>query len=147
MNKDQWDAMGPLPVALDWKQVQFRTDIDLENIPDKPGIYSFSIVAEKVGLPPNGYIAYVGIAGEKGLGKRHLRQRYRDYIREKRTVVRSHIHRLLDQWDGSLVFHYAEVQKFDELPGIEKILINTLLPPGNKRDFDVVIKQFKGAAW
>jgi hypothetical protein len=140
-----------------WKQFKSATSLKWEQqplsvskvtlIPEKRGVYAHSISLDMVNMPPTNYVTYVGLVGDKKKtgpkgDKRHLRQRFREYLKEKDTLGRPLVWEMLHQYDGFMWFHYAEVADYTvSLHKIETALLNTLLPPCNKEDFSINIRQ------
>src|SRR5689334_23077073 len=77
-----------LPLTLSWQKIRFAP-ANVEAIVEKPGVYALIIQHETNALPPHGYILYFGQTGApkkkdaKGNKVRTLRDRYKDYLRDK----------------------------------------------------------------
>lgn len=129
--------------SLVWKKVEF-TSANKASIPKSRGVYAFVVEHNDHGLPPHGYVMYVGISGDTS--KRTLQVRYGDYLQDKIRDKRANIHYLLNKWDECLFFHYAEVKdRRVKLSKIEKDMSDALLPPFSKKDFSAKIRKIKKA--
>ena len=51
--------------SLTWTTVKF-TAAQIRGVIAKPGLYAFSVVTGRAGLPPHGYVLYVGQTGANG---------------------------------------------------------------------------------
>jgi hypothetical protein len=133
-----------LPVQLNWSRVPFRAKL-LPTVINKPGIYAFSVAQDGCGLPPHGYVLYVGQTGaKKKEHDRTLRQRAREYFREKTTGSRPHIASFLNKWSKCLYFYYAQVDPTKiNLLNIETKLNDALIPPYSVGDFSPEIRRLK----
>lgn len=129
--------------SLVWKKVEF-TPANKATIPKSRGIYAFVVEHNDLGLPPHGYVMYVGISGDTS--KRTLQIRYGDYLQDKIRNKRASIHFMLNKWDECLFFHYAEVKdKRIKLSKLEQDMSDALFPPFSKKDFSAEIRQVKKA--
>src|SRR4051794_9892130 len=95
-----------LPVALQWQQIPFRPE-NADAVVEQPGVYAFAITHSQPGLPPHGYVLYIGEVGAKSGPSRTLRARYKDYLREKSRGKRPAVAYFLNAWETCLVFHFA----------------------------------------
>ena len=72
----------------------------------------------------------------------HLRQRFREYLKERNELKRAIVWDMLRQYDGFMYFHYAEVTDYAvSLHKIETALLDAILPPCNQNDFSINIKR------
>lgn len=127
----QWQKLG-IP-KVKWKSVKFST-ANKTHIPKVRGIYTFIIKHDSDLLPPHGYIAYVGLTGDKK--ERTLHQRYGDYLRDQKRPKRINIHTLLNKWKDDIYFYFAEIpDKKISLSDIETNLLDSIIPPYNRKDF------------
>jgi hypothetical protein len=133
-----------LPVALSWKQTAFDK-ANTASVIAQPGIYAFAIQHGAMGLPPHGYIVYVGQAGaDKGHKIRTLRQRFTEYFRDKIKPKRPAVHYFLNAWETCLVFHFAPVDpNATDLKAIEAALNDAMLPPFSINDFSAEVRPMK----
>jgi hypothetical protein len=131
-----------LPTALQWSSIRFAPG-NASQIVTKPGVYAFVIQHNDTNLPPHGYVAYIGETGEEGT-LRTLRDRYRDYVRDRQWPKRERIYEMLNKWESCLFFHFAPVDvPLVDLLDIEQRLNDAIIPPYNKRDFSPSIKRMK----
>src|SRR2546428_404075 len=79
-----------LPVNLPWQQIPFREE-NADSIVEEPGVYAFAIAHSQPGLPPHGYVLYIGEVGGKSGPDRTLRARFKEYLREKTRGKRDHV--------------------------------------------------------
>lgn len=129
---------------LDWHTVKFAEEG--VTLPNRQGVYAFSVNAVHGNLPTNSYILYVGKAGDVTTSNT-IRARYSNYIREKRVQTRASIHRMLNLWDGHLYYHYAEVPEGVSTGDIEKQLTTIFIPPYNTNDFVAEVRNLlRGAS-
>lgn len=131
--------------VLRWSTVRFGAT-QVKNVDSKPGLYAFSIVAKKVGLPPHGYILYIGQTGIRNGVARTLRVRAGEYLRNKASRKRPNVLYFLNKWWGHLDFHFVAVDpKTADLNKLEQALNDALMPPYSINDFSPEVKQFKKA--
>lgn len=123
--------------SLEWKGVPFSSK-NYGAIPNKRGVYAFVIEWSETGLPPHGYIMYIGKAGDGG---HSLRKRFRDYFQDQKRPKRPGIYRMLNYWGDVLKFYYAKIEdETIKLNDIERALNDALLPPYSKNDFSVRVR-------
>jgi hypothetical protein len=135
-----------LPAKLVWNRVPFKKS-KLSTIVNQPGIYAFSVLHDAVDLPPHGYVLYVGQTGAKKKGLRTLRQRAREYYREKTAGRREQVALFLNKWARCLYFYYAQLDPATvDLLDIESKLNDALLPPYSVADFSPKIRRLKRIA-
>jgi hypothetical protein len=145
LSPKQWKNFK-LATSLTWEQ-ELLCDSKVPKIPEKRGVYAHSISLKLANMPPTNYVTYVGLVGDKkktGLkgDNRHLRQRFREYLKEKEAPGRALVWDMLSKYDGFMWFHYAEVPDHTvSLHKIETALLDALLPPCNQKDFSINIKQ------
>ena len=135
-----------MATALTWK----RQLLDAKNatqIPTERGVYAHSIKIEVPHMPLTDYITYVGLFGDKKKtgtkgNNRHLRQRFKEYIKESDDLNRALVWGMLNQYKGFTWLHYAEVTDNSvSLAAIETAFLDALLPPCNQEDFSINIKE------
>jgi hypothetical protein len=133
-----------LPVALTWKQTPFDVK-HTASVIEQPGVYAFAIQHGALGLPPHGYVIYVGQAGaEKGHKIRTLRKRFTEYFKDKIKPKRPAVHYFLNAWETCLVFHFAPVDpKATNLKAVEAALNDAMLPPFSINDFSAEVRPMK----
>ena len=145
LSPTQWKHFK-MSTQLQWKQQPLK-DSSISLIPESRGVYAHTISADVANLPPTNYVTYVGLVGDKkkvGVAgdKRHLRQRFKEYLKEREKLRRALVWDMLKLYDGFVTFHYAEVSdKTVSLLGIENALLDALLPPCNIEDFSINIKK------
>lgn len=123
---------------LAWSKTRF-VDGGHPAIPDDRGLYFFTVELAPSKLPAHGYILYIGEAGQDS--KNTLRKRYVQYVREwKGGTGRPAVRFMIDNWMGDLFFNFVALpdEKID-LKKLEHSLLNAIIPPINKRDFDAEI--------
>lgn len=135
-----------LPVGLQWQQIPFRPE-NADTIVEQPGVYAFAIAHGQTGLPPHGYVLYIGEVGAKSGPSRTLRARYKDYLREKLRGKRPGVAYFLNAWETCLVFHFAVLDPAAvDLFDVEKKLNDAMIPPYSRADFSPEIRQMKRLA-
>ena len=132
---------------LEWNSVAYGKD-ELERVPnDKRGVYAFVVCQQQSILPPHGYVLYIGIAGRNS--NRPLRERYGDYLNEKKILKRSaRIIRMIGNWHQVLRLYFATVDDHvstEELQKIELHLNTALMPWASEGDLDADTKQKRRA--
>jgi len=134
---------------LSWDSITYNDSANINKVPDdKRGVYAFAISYPNDALPPHGYILYIGIAGRDS--DRPLRDRYKDYLNEKKVLKRANIARIIGTWSESdvLRFYFAPVEdtvSTEDLQELEKQLNTALLPPFSEGDLDAETKKKRRA--
>ena len=121
----QWtdDKLSDL---FNWEIHPFQQD-KADEIPIKPGIYSFIIQPGIAEHPHCSYLMYVGMT------ERPLRERFREYFGEKRKNEsgRPKILRLLHVYQDYLYFCCSAITETERIEDIEKTLVDAFIPPCN----------------
>ena len=117
-----------LPVDLQWECVKFSQD-NRDNISsDKFGIYAFMLEPNFIGPPKAAYLLYIGKT------ERDFRVRYGEYLYEgSKGFARLWISRMLERWNGHILFHYAPIDDVCLLGQTEEALLNACIPPYNRK--------------
>ncbi len=131
---------------LTWQRERFA-EANHGKIPQERGIYAFTVELSPSKLPPHGYILYVGITGDTSAAT--LRSRFAQYVGHlKKKDGRPAVLYMLDNWSGDLFFNFVPMpNKNVDLAKLEKAVINAIMPPVNKRDFEADIAAPKAAAF
>ena len=141
MMKDQYDVP-----TLAWDSVTYG-DEELDKVPDdRRGVYAFAVCHADDVLPPHGYILYIGIAGKNS--ERPLRDRYKDYLNEKKVKKRERIARMIGTWHSVLRFFFAPVDdevSNEALQTLERQLNTALMPPFSEGDLEAETRQKRRA--
>lgn len=115
-----------LDVELQWKSVKFNKDHRKQVPNDKFGIYAFMLEPDFKGPPSTAYLLYVGKTEE------NFRERYRKYLpKQSKDFGRMAIEWMLQEWDGYIWFHYAEINDKNLVYPTEQALLNACIPPYN----------------
>lgn len=139
--KDQWDSYADLSVELNWKCVKFEKD-NVDQIPTAKGIYALFVEPRIAQFPSHGYLMYIGQSGYES--NHNLRERFKDYLYERKRVKRVHINYLLNTWEDHIYFYYAEVDPNEaNLLELERKLLDTFIPPYTHRGFSVKISTIR----
>jgi hypothetical protein len=138
----KWRSFAPSP-QLVWKKLKFDPSL-IGLVPEALGIYAFVLQFQNHDAPPNhlpshGYVLYVGITGHRA-PQRTLRDRYRDYLREKTRAKRRQLWVMLNRWPDDLYFHFAEVGGATNLGQLETQLNDAILPPYVTNDFSPEVR-------
>ena len=134
---EKWETYN-LSDPFNWEMHPFQPD-QAENIPSEPGIYSFVIQPGIASHPRCSYLMYIGKT------KRTLRERFREYFRERDNPAgRPKIVRLLNKYHGYLHFCCLAIAKKERIGEIEDALINAFLPPCNDQ-FPAEVRRVIGA--
>ena len=132
--------------SLDWDSISYG-EKELERVPnDKRGIYAFAVCHENDVLPPHGYVLYIGIAGRDS--DRSLRERYREYLNERKVIKRAGIARMIGHWHQVLRFYFAPIDddvSSEDLKQMEQQLNSAFMPPFSKGDLDAETKEKRRA--
>ena len=132
-----WKGWKPR-LKLKWESKPF-SHTSKGAIPNKPGVYAFVIMP---GVPPgvpNSVLMYIGKSD------RPLRERFREYLREKDSPTgRPALSTMLQMYDGYVHFYCACMEKGTRPKMIENHLIETLAPPMNKQ-YPAKISRIMGA--
>jgi len=127
---------------LDWHHIRFQK-ANISQVPAEAGVYTFAVNHDGSGLPPHGYVLYVGQTGGKR-NDRTLRDRAREYFREKAGGKRLHVWWFLNKWDGCVIFSFVPLNpKAINLLQIESKLNDALMPPYSIKDFSPEIRARK----
>lgn len=125
-------------VTLGWEAVRF-VPANANAVPNRKGVYAFVVEEPGKGLPPHGYVMYVGKAGD---GAHSLRKRFQNYLQDQKRPRRPNIYHLLNRWRGVLSFYYAEIENATiQLTEVETALNDALVPPFNKKDFSATFRR------
>ena len=131
---------------LSWSSIKYG-DAEIHKVPDdKRGVYAFAICQPSKVLPPHGYVLYIGIAGKDS--NRPLRERYKDYLNNKKVMKRSKVAFMIGNWQEALRFFFAPVDdavSTDDLQMLEMQLNTALLPPYSERDMIAEVRQMRRA--
>ena len=132
--------------ALNWDSIPYG-ESEIEQVPDNQrGIYAFVIHEANKVHPPHGYILYIGIAGRNS--NRPLRDRYRDYLNEKKVLKRARIARMIGTWHSVLHFYFAPVastMSSEDLERLETQLNDAFLPPFSEGDLSAETRTMRRA--
>lgn len=127
---------------LVWKSIPYGDD-ELDKVPDdKRGVYAFAVCEQSRVLPPHGYVLYMGIAGKDS--NRPLRERYRDYLNERKVRKRERIMFMIGNWHKVLRFFFAPVDdcvSSEDLKKLEIQLNTALQPPYSVNDLEAETKR------
>ena len=133
--------------ALAWDSIRYDDDAELHKVPaDRRGLYAFVVCENNNVLPPHGYVLYIGIAGRNS--QRPLRERYKDYLNEKKVLKRDRIAQMIGTWHQVLRFFFAPVDNAvssADLETLEKQLNGALMPPYSEGDLEGNIKRKRKA--
>ena len=128
--------------SLDWDSISYGEE-ELDRVPnDKRGIYAFVVCHENDVLPTHGYVLYIGIAGRDS--NRSLRERYRDYLNDRKVIKREGIARMIGHWHQVLRFYFAPIEddiSSEDLKQLEQQLNSAFMPPFSKGDLDAETKK------
>jgi hypothetical protein len=104
-------------ISFNWQVYSLRLD-QVRRIPEKPGIYTL-IIQPGIALHPHcSYLAYVGKTD------RTLRERFKEYLNEKKRVTgRPKLLGLLNKYDKYVYFCCTEVRDQSLIAQIEDDLI------------------------
>lgn len=119
---------------LTWKSVKF-TAAEKKGVPNEPGLYAFVVKVPFEGLPPHGWVLYIGQAGD-GSSAATLKSRFVQYLRDKQVLNRAAIFYMLNAWDGNLDFFFAPLPtRKADLEDLETQLLGAFRPPFTDRTY------------
>ncbi|MDE0011698.1 MAG: hypothetical protein OXU36_11150 [Candidatus Poribacteria bacterium] len=121
----QWTNYN-LSGPFNWEIHPFEQN-EADEIPIEPGIYSFIIQPGIADHPHCSYLMYLGMT------KRPLRERFKEYFREKRDVERGRpkILKLLHVYQDYLHFCCSAIAETEHIKDIEDELLKAFIPPCN----------------
>lgn len=141
LNADNILADGHAVETLNWQSISYG-EAELDSVPDdKRGIYAFAICRLSAVLPPHSYILYIGIAGRNS--DRTLRDRYKDYLNQRKVIKRVRIARMIGTWHQVLRFFFAPVDEdvsSDDLQRLEIQMNTAFMPPFSEGDLEAKTK-------
>lgn len=130
------------PVPLPWQKLPF--DIASKTkVPKERGLYVFTLEAPDCPLPQHGYIMYVGHTGNTSAAT--LRSRFGQYLDDlRRQSGRSRVYYMLERFKGDIFFSFVSISdRAVDLKKIEVSLINSVAPPVNTGDFNIIMSNVR----
>lgn len=128
-----WHLADIAPRAQ-WRSVKFEKT-KKDQVPDEPGLYAFVVKIPYEGLPPHGWILYVGQSGH-GTSTNTLKERFGEYFHDKEHSRRPKVYYFLNAWDGHIEFHFASLPgRKAELLELETKLLGAFRPPFTDRTY------------
>ena len=141
LSPTQW-RRSRVPKTLAWNFVRFKKS-EAAVVPTARGVYAFLVACSSNGMPPYGYLMYVGETGNDS--QETLHSRFLGYFREMREKSRP-VHYVLNKYKKHLYFHYSQVpDRRRNLKNLEAALCDALIPPYNVRDFSAEMRNAKPA--
>lgn len=132
---------------LKWSEFKYNSKPDIDNLitSTDTGIYLFIVKSDALVYDLPKFVIYVGISGENN-SNRPLRERLKDYFREKSIKKRDALHRLICNYYNHTYVAYTLVKgTTEELKKLETALISFFYPIANKDDFAPSIKKVEKA--
>lgn len=127
IDPESWASADITPPFL-WKHVEFK-ESNVDSVPEAPGLYAFVLKLPFDGLPPHGWVMYIGQSGH-GKSKHNLRKRFMNYHAEQKKFKRIQTYFMLNAWKGKLLFFYTELpSRKHELETLETKLLDAFRPP------------------
>lgn len=128
-----WHLAEIVP-QISWSSVKFEPG-QKHHVPTAPGLYAFVVRIPYLGLPTHGWVMYIGQTGD-GSSYKTLRQRFGEYLHNKKNNRRPKIFYLLNAWDGQLEFFYTPLpNRKSELVNLETSLLGAFRPPFSDRTY------------
>ena len=119
---------------LSWQSVKFGPSAQ-KSVPEEPGLYAFVVRILHAGLPPHGWVMYIGQTGD-GTSDATLRGRFGQYLQEKKKFKRARVFFMLNAWDGHLEFFFSPLPtRKAELVKLETQLLGAFRPPFTDRTY------------
>lgn len=118
-----------------WASVKFEK-ANRATVPEEPGLYAFVSRIPYDGLPPHGWVMYVGQAGD-GSSENTLRKRFMSYFHHKEhSSKRAKIFWFLNLFDGHLEFFFTPLpDRKHQLEALETQLLGAFRPPFTDRTY------------
>jgi len=137
----KWREFKP-PIPLPWKKISFDV-ASKPMVPKERGLYVFTLELPSCPLPQHGYIMYVGHTGNTSAAT--LRSRFGQYLDDlRRQDGRGRVYYMLERFKGDIFFSFVPVaDRAVDLKKIEVSLINSVAPPVNTGDFDIVMSHVR----
>jgi hypothetical protein len=133
INPTHWH-LAKIEPLMTWSSVKFDPGEKL-NVPKEPGLYAFVTRVSHPGLPPHGWVMYIGQTGD-GASSKTLRDRFGDYFFDKDHNRRPRIFWFLNLWDGHLDFYFTPLPtRKTELEELETKLLGAFRPPFTDRTY------------
>ena len=121
---ERWAALQ-LPANLTWTVLPFSPQ-SAPTISDSAGVYAFLVRPQCALTLETSYLMYVGKTD------RQLRQRFREYLRERDSgQIRPKLLRILPLYGQHLFFAFAPIPMGYTTTAIESALLTAFIPPGN----------------
>lgn len=125
---------------LIWKSVKFEK-ASKGSVPKTRGVYAFVVSPGLTGVPPIGYLMYIGETGDSTTGTASLRTRFLQYFREQAVKKREAVHVFLNKWADHLLFYFAEIPTPSvSTKAVEESLCDALRPPVVTQDFSPAVR-------
>lgn len=127
-----------------WKHVEFDRK-NAKSIPPIVGLYAFVLRLPYPGLPPHGWVLYIGQTGDSD-SQQNLRQRFANYIAEQKKPKRMNVYFMLNAWKDDLLFFYTELPtRKHELLSLETKLLDAFRPPFSRGGYTASIMKPRAA--
>lgn len=121
-----------------WDYVEFKK-ASAKYVPSEPGLYAFVLRLPFTGLPPHGWIMYIGESGH-GTSKHNLQKRFLNYIAEQEKFKRTSTYFMLNAWKNQLLFFYTELpSRKHELKNLETKLLDAFRPPYSRGGYSATL--------
>ena len=122
----QWDEFVP-SVALAWEEHHFD-ERELPKIPEYHGIYAFCIKPVLATNLSTSYLIYIGET------TRPMRERYREYLREKRDPLgRARVYAFFNKYQAHISFFCSPLPSGVSTRKVESELLAAYTPPLNSK--------------
>ena len=132
---------------LSWKSIAYGEENGHSKIPNKRGVYAFTVFIPSAVLPPHGYILYIGIAGRNS--SRSLRERYKDYLNVDKVIKeRPRLAFAFGNWRKVTRFFFAAIGPnvtSRKLQLLEKQLNTAVIPRYAMGDIEAETKAMRRA--
>lgn len=147
LNPDKLMQENFVVKKLNWESIAYGNENELNKIPNKRGVYAFTVLVPGAVLPPHGYILYIGIAGRNS--SRSLRERYKDYLNVNKIIKeRPRLAYAFGNWRKVTRFFFAPVGSnitSKKLQLLEKQLNTALIPRYAMGDIEAETKATRKA--
>ncbi|GAC1466398.1 MAG: hypothetical protein NVSMB70_12030 [Chamaesiphon sp.] len=138
-----WENADISP-PFEWNVVEFN-EANLKAVPENPGLYAFVLRLPYAGLPPHGWVLYIGESGH-GTSSHNLRKRFKNYHDEQKKFKRQNTFFMLNAWKDQLLFYYTELpSKKSQLKDLETKLLDAFRPPYSRGGYSASLNKPQAA--
>jgi DNA sulfur modification protein DndB len=143
IDSESWVNADMTP-PFQWDSVEFKK-ANAKDVPTEPGLYAFVLRLPYDGLPPHGWVMYIGESGH-GDSKHNLRERFKNYHAEQKKFKRAQTFFMLNAWKDKLLFFYTKLpSRKHELKDLETKLLDAFRPPYSRGGYSASLISTTGS--